>query len=144
MQADQPTTITWAAPTAHELGDLLAIAARRAHTGDQYSDGCRTAAHWANSSDATAAAAQDRVITALNTRTPNGDGIADTLMWLLGDARPPLELPRRNPDGTLVDAEQILEELRAAAPLPWIAEQRHAAQDKARQTAARYAALAEP
>lgn len=72
------------------------------------------------------------------------DGVALTLGWLLGiHSRPPIQLPRRNPDGSVPDGEQLYAEARAARPhCAWEPEQRIEARDKAYADAARYARLA--
>ena len=75
--------------------------------------------------------------------------VAVTLRWLLEDEqqRPPIELPRRLPDGSTPTADQLYAEAEAAseATAPrcnsWGVEERHAARLKAEQAAARYREL---
>lgn len=73
------------------------------------------------------------------------NGVSLTLGWLLGaHPRPPLELPRRNPDGALMTADQLYQEERAANPhRTWMPEQRHEARTRAEVTAIRSQRLAE-
>lgn len=62
------------------------------------------------------------------------------LRWILGmpDARPPLPVPLRNPDGTLVTADQLYEQTIAANPhRDWEPEQRLEARNWAAAEAAR-------
>jgi hypothetical protein len=72
------------------------------------------------------------------------NGVSFTLGLLLGaHLELPIELPRRNPDGTVVTAEQLYQEERAAPYRSWLPEQRAAARDRAETTAARYRRLNE-
>jgi hypothetical protein len=71
------------------------------------------------------------------------DGCGLTLGWLLGiHPRPPIELPRRNPDGSVPDVEQLYREAIQARPHT-APEQRNAARSEAVATAGRYRRLAE-
>jgi hypothetical protein len=46
--------------------------------------------------------------------TPEGDAVRNTLAWLLGfGTLPPVRLPRRNPDGSVVTADQLYAEYMA-------------------------------
>jgi len=61
-------------------------------------------------------------------------GAYDTLAWLLGVGLPPVHLPRRNPDGTLVGEDQLYAEyMEGKTGLP---EQRLEARRKAARDAA--------
>lgn len=72
------------------------------------------------------------------------EGVALTLGWLLGvHSRPPIPLPRRNPDGSTPSEEQLYREAVEARPhCSWEPEQHAEARSKARAEAARYARLA--
>jgi hypothetical protein len=71
------------------------------------------------------------------------EGVALALGWLLGiHSRPPLRLPRRNPDGTTPTADQLYREALEARPHT-APEQRNAARDEAAALAGRYRRLAE-
>jgi hypothetical protein len=64
-----------------------------------------------------------------------------TLAWLLGFTPvPPIELPRRNPDGTVVTVEQVTAELFAGKT--GMPEHRRDAETKARRQVARWRRLA--
>jgi hypothetical protein len=64
-----------------------------------------------------------------------------TLAWLLGFTPvPPIELPRRNPDGTVVTVEQVTAELLVGKT--GMPEQRIAAENQAHRQVARWRRLA--
>lgn len=73
------------------------------------------------------------------------EGVGLALGWLLGiHSRPPVELPRRNPDGSTPDADQLYREAVAARPhCSWLPEQRNAARSEAARLAGRYRRLVE-
>ena len=70
-----------------------------------------------------------------------GDPVGNTLAWLAGyTTLPPLQLPRRNPDGSVMTANQLYDEYIAGKTgLP---EQRLEARNRARKDAALYQQLA--
>ena len=70
-----------------------------------------------------------------------GGHVGDTIAWLLGMSRiPPVQLPRRNPDGSVVTADQLYAEyMTGKTGLP---EQRTEARARATSDAARYRRLA--
>jgi hypothetical protein len=70
--------------------------------------------------------------------------VSSTLGWLLGvHTRPPFQLPRRNPDGSVLSGEQLYREAVAAHPhRSWIPEQRAEARDRAYELSAVYQRLA--
>jgi hypothetical protein len=85
----------------------------------------------------------------ITSETPTQDAVLDrvvdddssTLAWLLGfTSSPPIELPRRNPDGTVVTVDQVAAELLVGKTgLP---EQRRDAENRARERVARWRRLA--
>lgn len=145
----QPVVPTWATPPGHAVKDLLTIAEHHHHAAHRSSDylrGCADATGWACGWPVTDDQAHNEMVAALADEKAGDQrrrGVADTLAWLLGIGPAPLELPRRNSDGTLVTAEQRLTELEAEAALPWIAEQRRAAEAQAERDASRWRALAD-
>lgn len=140
MTVSQPVVPAWADPRADAIGDLLTVSAR--YSG-AYTRGCYAAAEWATGCPISLGDAGDRMTEALQGCGDQYErGIADTLAWLMGMAGPPIELPRRNPDGTLVTAEQLYAELVAEHPLPPAPEERQQFQERAREQAARWAVLA--
>jgi hypothetical protein len=69
------------------------------------------------------------------------DDDTSTLAWLLGFTPvPPIELPRRNPDGAVVTVDQVTAELLAGKT--GMPEQRRDAENRAREQVARWRRLA--
>lgn len=135
----------WAAPPHDQIRDLHAIAyARATRDHSRLAGGCLDALDWATDA---AGPSRDEAMaeaTTLTRRRREGDywaGIADTLAWLCGFlSRPPLDVPRRNPDGTVVTWQQRYAELDQGAR--WEPEQAEEAERTARRQAARWQALA--
>lgn len=72
-------------------------------------------------------------------------GLVDTLAYLVGLlSKPPLEVPRRNPDGTVVTADEIYQEFLDSYPGSWTPtpEQRDKARQDADVTAVRWQRIA--
>jgi hypothetical protein len=94
---------------------------------------------WVTSSDPTL----DDVHAVMDGCVPDayGDTVRNTLAWLAGyTAIPPIRLPRRNPDGSVITPDQLCAEyLAGKTGLP---EQRRDARTRAEQDAARYQRLA--
>lgn len=74
---------------------------------------------------------------------PWATAVGLALGWLLGVHRSALRLPRRNPDGTVMTAEQLYLEAREQHPGRWVREQADAARAKAGEEAALYRRLAD-
>jgi hypothetical protein len=78
--------------------------------------------------------------TQVRTRLTEGGAAGATVAWLLGYAKPPIDLPRRNPDGTLLTVAQFVAEFMAGK---WNGpEERRDADRWARREAARNQELA--
>ncbi|RZT87414.1 hypothetical protein EV383_4337 [Pseudonocardia sediminis] len=133
---------TWVSPDHQQVRDLLTITK---HHRDDYTRGVWDGADWACGWPVSREAAGDEMTDALPERNTDREkaGRADVLAWLMGFAAAPIEIPRRNSDGTVVTAEQLYAEMVDDHPLPPIAEERRDMQDKARRQAARWAALAD-
>lgn len=140
----QPVIPAWVVPDENAVRDLLNIAPVHGEH-DPHAAGCADAAQWVTGwPDITDNDAGQRMTEALTERSDRHQaGIADVLGWLLGVAGPPIELPGRNPDGTLITARQLYERWQREAPLPWAPEQRREHRDRADTTARRWARLAE-
>ena len=125
----------WVVPTARAVADCHWIAhACALEAGDgSYAQIVETM-NWVMDG-ATPEAAYERM------RARTGDPVGDTLTWLLGmGSRPPLRLPRRTADGTVVTAEQLADEYMVGKTgLP---EQRLEARNRAGKDAALYRRLA--
>lgn len=77
-----------------------------------------------------------------NSATGWAGGVADALAYFVGLlSSPPLEVPRRNPDGTVVTAEQLYQEFLDSHSRP-TPEQRDKAHHDAQVTAIRWERLA--
>lgn len=134
----------WATPAVQQVADLHTLAA---HSDTDLAHGVRDALDWVtnplgpNPQEVQAEAA------GLAPRRREGSywaGIGDTLAWLVGwQPRPPMDLPRRNPDGTVPSVAQVVAEMRAGAPLAWEPEQAEQAEQTARRMVARWTALAD-
>ena len=124
------------APSARAVADCRGIAHAGAANTDRrvYAEVSATLA-WVLDDQPTQDQAERQMI------ANSGGPIGDTLAWLVGMASiPPLRLPRRNADGSVVTEEQLYEELmRDKTGLP---EQRNEARRKARRDAILYANLA--
>lgn len=123
----------WVAPAARQVADCHWIAhacAQEVGRASRYAEVC-TVLEWVTTAQPAECDAQERVV---------GDS-TDTLAWLLGLTRiPPITLPRRNPDGTLLTEEQFHAEYMADK---WDSpEERNAAEAYARRAAARNRRLA--
>lgn len=134
----------WVTPAAGQVRDLHTVATANQ---SELAAGCRDAIAWiADPAGPTAEQAQAETVE-LDKRRREGPywvGIADTLAWLNGWlSQPPLEVPRRNPDGTVLTGDQLYAELLDAYPAGWqpTPEQRHTARQQADVTAARWARL---
>lgn len=89
---------------------------------------------WVGREQPTAEQAFDRMV------STSGD-IQVTLLWLLGMGLPPVQLPRRNPDGSVVSERQLYDEYMADK---WgEPEERAEAERKARRDAILYRHLAD-
>ena len=134
----------WVTPVPGQVRDLHTIATG---TRSELAEGCRDAIAWVSDPNGPTAEQAQAETVELDRRRREGPywvGIADTLAWLNGWlSNPPLEVPRRNPDGTVVTAGQLYEELLAEYPAGWkpTPEQRDAARQKADVTAARWARI---
>jgi hypothetical protein len=117
----------WVAPSARAVADCHWIAA--AHNPQ-----VRAVMDWVTDGDTT----EPNALALLG--ASHGDA-QNTIAWLLGMSRtPPIELPRRNPDHTVVTADQLYAEYMAGKTgLP---EQRNEARQRATTDAARYRRLA--
>ena len=128
----------WVAPAAREVDDCHWIAhacAQEAGPGSRYAQ-VLAVLDWVTSELPTRDQAVDMMMAS--------DGAAyATVVWLLGsspDKPPPVTLPRRNPDGTVMTAEQLTAEYMTG--LTGLPEQRREAEHRARADAARYRRLA--
>ena len=125
----------WVAPAAREVDDCHWIAHACAQEAGPLSRFAKVTAvlDWATSTNPTRDQAVDMMLAS--------EGAAyDTVAWLLGRQPPPVQVPRRNPDGTVMTAQQLVGEYMAGTSgLP---EQRREAEHKARADAARYRRLA--
>jgi hypothetical protein len=123
----------WVAPAAREVADCHWIAhqvAAEVGRASVHGEVC-SVLDWVTSEPPTHATVLDRVV----------DDDTCTLAWLLGmTSIPPIELPRRNPDGTVVTIDQVTAELLAGKT--GMPEQRRAAENKARGQVARWRRLA--
>ena len=128
---------TWVAPAPRAVVDCRAIA----HAGvantrpDSVYGQVAAALAWVLDDQPSEAQAYQRMI------ANSGEPIGNTLAWLIGMASiPPLRLPRRNADGSVVTEEQLYQEYMAEK---WgEPEERNEARRKARHDAALYANLA--
>jgi hypothetical protein len=123
----------WVAPTAREVADCHWIAhsvAAEVGRASIHGEVC-SILDWVTTDLPEQAAVHARVV----------DDDTSTLAWLLGFTPvPPIELPRRNPDGTVVTVEQVTAELLAGKT--GMPEQRRDAETKARRQVARWRRLA--
>lgn len=117
----------WVVPASREVADCHWIAA--AHNPQ-----VRAVMDWATDGDPTES-------DALALLTASNGAAQNTLAWLLGMSRiPPVQLPRRNPDGSVVTVDQLYAEyMTGKTGLP---EQRNEARQRATSDAARYRRLA--
>ena len=117
----------WVVPAAREVADCHWIAA--AHNPQ-----VRAVMDWATDGDPTEG-------DALALLTASTATASNTLAWLLGMSRiPPVELPRRAPDGSVLTEDQLYGEYMAGKTgLP---EQKLEARRKAARDAGRYRQLA--
>lgn len=127
----------WVVPTAREVADchwIVHAYAEQSGPGSRYATMLRVL-DWVTTELPDTREAEDTL------RELRDPAAADTLAWLLLGVVPPITLPRRNPDGTVVTDEQLYTEYLGCDPNP-IREQRDAARDKARRDAAQYRRLA--
>lgn len=132
----------WVTPSPAQVRDLHAIAAA---IRSELARGCLDALDWVTDPDGpTSEQAQAEAAATSKRRDLYHRGISDTLAWLCGWLSHPshLETPRRNPDGTLLTADQIYQEFLDSygswKPTP---EQRHTARQDADVTAVRWARI---
>jgi hypothetical protein len=127
----------WVAPATREVMDCHWIA----HAIGDRAEFAAVAAvlDWATSTDPSIDDAHAQMDACAP--TPAGEAARNTLAWLIGfQSIPPIRLPRRNPDGTVVTADQLCAEYTArTAGLP---EELRAARHRAEQDAALYRRLA--
>lgn len=145
MGSAQIVVPAWVEPSQIHVQDLHTIASAGADRSE-LARGCRDAIDWVIDPDgpdheqAQAEAAATGSREGLYHR-----GISDTLAWLCGWLSQPwhLEIPRRNPDGTLLTADQIYEELLGEYPRGWVPtpEQRDKAHHEAEVTSIRWARI---
>jgi hypothetical protein len=125
----------WVAPAARAVADCHWIAHACAVEAGPQSRYAQVLAvmDWVTTDDPTHDQAVDMMMAS--------DGAAyDTVVWLLGRRPAPVQLPRRNPDGTLMTVEQLTAEYMTGK---WdCPEERNAAEQHARTEAARSRRLA--
>jgi hypothetical protein len=123
----------WVAPAAREVADCHWIAhavAEEVGRASLHSEVCAIL-NWVTRETPSQEAVLARVV----------DDDTSTLAWLLGMTDvPPIELPRRNPDGTVVSVDQVTAELLAGKT--GMPEQRRDAENCARGQVARWRRLA--
>lgn len=133
----------WARPSRIQVQDLHTIAAGQADRSE-LARGCLDAVDWIVDPDGpTSEQAQAEAAATGKHRDSYHRGISDTLAWLCGWLPDPwhLEIPRRNPDGTLLTAEQLYTEALDQNPRGWVPtpEERDKAHHEAEVTAIRWA-----
>lgn len=140
----QPVIPAWVAPDHNAVRDVLNIAPVVGET-NAYAAGVADAAQWVTGwPDVSYDDAGQRMSEALPDRADkHAAGVADVLAWLMGFGPAPINLPRRNPDGTLVSAEQLYEQRRAQSVWAWGPEERREQRQTAERDFARSARLAE-
>lgn len=126
-------TSTWVVPTARELTDAHWIAHNVA------AERGRACLH------GEVCTVLDQVVAGSLDRVAAGEMLlgddTGTIAWLIGFvSMPPFELPRRNPDGTVVTVEQVTAELLVGKT--GMPEQRIAAEHEAHRLVARWRRLA--
>lgn len=142
MGSTQTVVPGWVVPTPAQVQDLHTIATAEA-SRSELARGCLDALDWVldpNGPDMEQARAEATALA--KHRTGYYRGISDTLAWLYGLLSHPwhLAIPRRNPDGSLLTADQIYDELLAAHSRP-TPEQRDKARHEADVTAIRWARI---
>lgn len=125
----------WVVPTARAVADCHWIAHACAREAGPVSRYAQVAAvmDWVTSDQPSRDEAIERMLA-------SSGAAYDTIAWLIGRMDPPVQIPRRNPDGSVMTAEELAAEyLAGTTGLP---EQRRDAEAKARKDAARYQRLA--
>lgn len=144
MGSDVVTVPAWVTPARTQVADLHAVAVAQA-ARSELARGCLDALDWIL--DPTGPSQEQVQAEAAATSKLRDDyhrGISDTLAWLCGWlSTPRLDIPRRNPDGTVVTADQLYQEMLEDHPLPPTPEERRDLQNAAARQAARWAALTE-
>lgn len=132
----------WVAPDHNAVRDLLNVAPVAGET-NPYAAGVADAAQWATGwPDIGYDDAAARMAEHLEQRADrHAAGVADVLAWLIGCAPPPIRLPQRHPDGTLVTADEHYQRWLADQYRP-TPEARHAARQQADLDYARSVRLA--
>lgn len=141
MGSGQIVVPDWVKPSRTQVQDLHTIAATEA-ARSELARGCLDAVDWVldpNGPDEEQARAETTALA--KHRAGYFRGISDTLAWLFGLLPDPahLEIPRRNPDGSLLTADQIYQEFLDAHSWTPTPEQRDTARHEADKTAARWA-----
>lgn len=139
-QIDVPA---WVEPSRTQVQDLRTAASAEAGRSE-LARGCFAAIDWVLGPDEPDEE-QARAEATATAKHPTGyfRGMSDTLAWLFGLLPEPwhLEIPRRNPDGTLLTADQIYQEFLDAHSWTPTPEQRDKARHEADVTAVRWARI---
>lgn len=136
----------WVTPTRAQVADLRTTAAAHADRSE-LARGCLDAADWVVGPDSIASERSVQEEAAATVKHRDDDyhrGISDTLAWLCGWLpKPCLEIPSRNPDGTLLTADQLYAAALEEYPRGWdpTPEQRDKARLDADKTAIRWARI---
>ena len=137
MGSAQIVVPDWVAPARIQVQDLHTAATAQAHRSE-LARGCLDAIDWiVDPAGPTSEQAQAEAAATGKHKDPYHRGISDTLAWLCGWLPDPwhLEIPRRNPDGSLPTADQIYAEILDTRYSHWAGAHTPEQRDEARHEA---------